>query len=125
MKSNNLHIAATDDTPEVNFSLVSGKSSILGRSLPENAYDFYRPIISWLNANVHLIKHKNELELSFDYFNSSSSRYLFEMLNILERSPNRQLITVKWKVEKGDELMFEKAQELSSLLDLNFQIEQE
>jgi hypothetical protein len=125
MKSNSLHIAATDDTPEVKFSLDSGKSSILGRSLPENAYEFYRPIITWLNSNIHHIKHKNELELSFDYFNSSSSRYLFEMLNILERSPNRRLITIRWKVEKGDELMFEKAQELSSLLDLNFQIEQE
>lgn len=122
MNSDQLYIAATDETPEVNFSLLTGNSFMVGRSLPENAHEFYRPIIHWVNTNGIRIDKPSELELRFDYFNSSSGRFLFELLSVLERNPKRGLMTVVWAVESGDELMIEKGRELMSLLDLNFEI---
>ncbi len=123
MSSNHkLFIPGTDETPEVNLSLEEGVCKMSGRSLPENAFDFYKPILDWLKDEIKSVRHQVELTLEFDYFNSSSGRYLYELLTTLERSPNKQYFSVIWNVEKDDELMLEKGEELKSLLDINFEM---
>ena len=44
----NLYIEQTHKTPEIDFNLSSGKLSISGVSVPENAHEFYFPVIEWL-----------------------------------------------------------------------------
>jgi hypothetical protein len=59
-----------------------------------------------------------------DYFNSSSGRYLFEILTIMElESRDKSRFHVYWYAESEDELMIEKGVELQSLLNLAFTIE--
>jgi SiaC family regulatory phosphoprotein len=122
MSIEELYIPATDETPEVCLTRLKNRSYISGRSLPENAFEFYSPLINWVNNHSPKIDSVFEIEFKFDYFNSSSGRYLFEMLTQLEKNPKKRFIKIHWIVEDGDDLMLEKGLELKSLLDLNFEI---
>src|SRR5687768_12866436 len=112
MNSDSYYIKATEETPEVSLSVMNGHSFLSGRSLPENAHEFYRPIIQWMSQHCGRMTNPTQLELKFDYFNSSSGRFLFELLSIIERNPKKGLFSIIWSVEKGDELMLEKGVEL-------------
>jgi len=117
-----LHIAKTDETPEVYLTADSGNSFISGRSLPENAYEFYQPILEWVKGYAKNFAAPLHLEMRFDYFNSSSGRYIFELLHVLEQSKFKESYRIIWMVEKEDDLMLEKGQELRSLSDLRFDL---
>lgn len=124
MPLSELHIAATEETPEVYLNAEGNPSFIAGRSLPENAYEFYRPVLEWIREHAANAKNPMQLELRFDYFNSSSGRFLFEILSVLENSGNKGNYTIIWTIEPDDDLMLEKGEELKSLIELSFQIRQ-
>lgn len=117
-----LYIAETDETPEVRLALDSSLSVIRGRSLPENAFDFYQPVLEWVKEYALTVDVPLSLELHFDYFNSSSGRYLFEILHVLEQSKYKELYRIIWISEKEDDLMIEKGEEFKSLSDLSFEM---
>jgi hypothetical protein len=52
---------------------------------------------------------------------SSSGRYILELLSTLEKK-GIDNVKVVWCAEKDDELMVEKGEEFSSLVDLPFEI---
>ena len=123
MTQEKLHIIRTEDTPEIMFDPMVGAFSIRGRSLPENAYNFYRPLIEFLESSVDQIKKAGNFEFHLDYFNSSSGRFIYEMLTIIEEKAKPSSFKVKWVVDKDDESMIEKGEELKSLVDVPFEIE--
>jgi len=104
------------------LSAQTGKSYLKGRSLPENAFEFYRPIISWAKLYVEQGGVALDITLCFDYLNSSSSRFLFEMLHALDQSPESASYIVRWQTDPDDELMIEKGEELQRLLKMKVEI---
>lgn len=118
-----LEIKASAETPEVMFDESSGVLRINGRSLPEDAFSFYQPIIHWLEAYLRANPiQKVELNFRLDYFNSSSGRYLLELLSKLETFGNASMIKINWFAEEDDELMIDKGNELKSLIKLPFEV---
>ncbi len=115
-------IEKTDETPEVRLCTNSELSVISGRSLPENAFDFYHPILQWMKTYASTSKAPLNLELRFDYFNSSSGRYLFEILHVLESSKYKEFYKIIWISDKDDDLMIEKGEEFQKLSDLTFEL---
>jgi len=115
----NLRIQATNETPEVLLT-VDDVSTISGRSLPENAFDFYEPLLNWIKAMVRTDIKQFTLVLSFDYFNSSSGRYIHEILHQLDRSYNKNGFSVIWKYESEDDLMIERGEAFQSLCSIPF-----
>ncbi len=122
MNFNSLHIAKTEDTPEVRFDDTNGDFEITGRSLPEDAYTFYRPIIDNIGAFLGNGKKNLVVTIQLDYFNSSSGRYLMELLVILDDKSNSNNVSLIWKYEEDDELMLEKGEEFKSLINIPFNI---
>lgn len=118
-----LEIKASAETPEVMFDKSTGVLRINGRSLPEDAFSFYQPIIDWTEVYLKANPTKNvELNFQLDYFNSSSGRYLLELLSKFETFGKSNLIKIKWFAEEDDELMIEKGHELKSLIKLPFEV---
>lgn len=72
--------------PHVCFDSSKNVYEINGHSFPEDASGIYDPIIEWLDENLRKIKGKIELNITPDYFNSSSSRYLLRIFKQLEIS---------------------------------------
>ena len=114
-----MQLKATIDTPEVNFDERLNQLVIRGRSLPEDAWSFYKPILEWVQSLKLNGADPLTVELQLEYFNSSSSRYLLEFLSTLEKKA-KDRVQVIWISEEEDEVMEEKGKEFEGLLDLSF-----
>jgi hypothetical protein len=101
--------------------LEPGRIFIMGRSIPENPNEFYRPVHAWISEYVRNNKDKSRIELGFEYVNTSSIKWIFIILR--ELSEMRELgtnATVNWYFERGDEDTCELGFILRSLVECPF-----
>jgi len=120
----NLIIEKSKTKPYVNFDLESGKLEVGGESYPENAIEFYKTLQDWLNENLPANKDK-EFEFSFKmvYFNTSSSKAILDILDILEKHhKNGGKINLNWFYEEDDEDIQESGEEFVEGLSLPHKI---
>ncbi len=108
-------------TPLVNFDPEEGILEVKGRSSPENSILFYQKIIEGLEAFLESDLPKLTANFSFEYFNTSSSKCLFDVFKRLSRfeDSDKDLI-INWYYEEDDEDMMEAGEDYADLLDLDF-----
>lgn len=116
----NMHIDATERSPEILFDFTNNVFSIRGESYPEDVNEFYgRPIgaledhLARLNGSTAI-----SVNLEFVYFNSSTAKILmnlFELLDTTASQGNPVLIT--WTYENGDDNMEELGEEFGEDLE--------
>ena len=98
-----------------------GKIFMMGRSIPENPGEFYRPIYDWISKFVLNNNVKSNIELGFEYINTSSTKWIFNILKELsEMKEISNNARVTWYYEQGDEDMCELGFILRSLVDCPF-----
>lgn len=114
---NFLKLKGTEDTPEVLFNRETNEFSLKGRSLPEDAFNFYSPIIAWMTAYVKQPNKNSELIIALEYFNSSSVKQVLNLISLFEeiiKSGNSAKII--WCYAEGDDLMEIKGLEFKSMV---------
>jgi hypothetical protein len=125
-----LQIGKTEFTPEVFFNPISNELLFDGVSRPENASEFYIPIIDWV-ANYESILYKNHvlagkkfdvnLTFKFSYINSASSKMIYQLLESVRRiNMMGYKINIAWYYDEGDDQMLEDGEELSEAIDIVF-----
>jgi hypothetical protein len=118
-----LKIHSTSHHPEINFDSDSGFLEISGRSLPEQVITLYQPILQWIEEYTSTPHQKTVFKINLDYINSSSSKYLLEILKRLnEFFKKGNAVTVKWYFDEYDEDAEESGIEYEELLDLEFEL---
>jgi hypothetical protein len=114
---NNLVIEATRKTPGIFFDVSNGIFEISGRSIPENSYEFYKPVVDWLNDYISAPLGKTVLKVSLDYFNTSSSKALLDIFKKLEVIYKRNNdVLIEWYYEEDDEDMQESGEDYASII---------
>lgn len=114
----NLILEGTKTTPHVNFNCASGELLISGESYPENASAFYETLISWINNYISKGKSIN-LNLKFVYFNTSSSKAIMDMVEILDNFHKQGGVAeLNWYYEEDDEDIYESGVEFTDNLSL-------
>jgi hypothetical protein len=95
---------------------------IFGFSLPENAIEFYLPVIDWLNDFKKEIINKpteyKEFNVIFKlvYYNSSSLRQIVEIFNLLHDIYMMNFpIHITWQYDSEDPQMAEAGKEMSEI----------
>lgn len=117
-----LLIQHTEDTPQVDFNIDTGVFSISGRSLPENAIEFYLPILEWLEQLLTNSDDKKMIfEIKLEYFNTASSKQLAKIFLLIEKYNELHDITIHWYYEKEDNDMLVSGNQYSKFLKLNFE----
>jgi hypothetical protein len=103
-----LELKETATTPYVNFDHASGVLKIDGRSIPENVIDFYHPILRWIDEYSKTPAEKTEITLKFEYFNTSSSKRIFDIMKKLEKmaTDTGRRVVINWYYEEDDEDIF-------------------
>jgi len=105
----NLIISKTNYTPDINFDVNTGILNISGKSYPENTFEFYAPITSWIAEYVKSTSNE-KLVFNFEltYLNSSSLKSYFDILDILEEAHNKgSSIEINWIYESDDDIIEE------------------
>jgi hypothetical protein len=113
------YLNATSETPEVLFDRAKNEFRISGKSMPENAHEFYTPIQNWLEIYKSNPNNRTKFDIILEYFNSGSVKQVFKILCILEEITEQgKEVEVTWFYKKGDELMLMKGLEFDKFLDL-------
>ncbi|MBV7544108.1 DUF1987 domain-containing protein [Acidovorax sp. sic0104] len=111
----NLYIAPTPSSPEVDFKFDARTLSLRGESYPENAAAFYGDIIARLGEFLATLQESSvDVNVALAYFNSSSTKMLFnliEALNNAAEAGNR--VVLNWYHDEEDDTILDFGQELS------------
>ena len=112
-----LNLQGTEDTPEVLFNKETNQFSLSGRSLPEDAFLFYSPIINWMSNYVKNPNAYSELIISLEYFNSSSVKQILNLISLFEEIvKSKKEAKIVWCFSEGDDLMEIKGLEFQSMV---------
>lgn len=117
-----LMVEPTEDTPDVKLNPSEGVFMFSHRSLPENALEFYKPILVWLQNYNKNPNPFSVFEFKLDYINTASSKQIIKiLLTLCELSANSEVL-VKWHYSKQDEDMFTTGLRFSKLINVNFEM---
>lgn len=98
-----------------------GRIFIMGRSIPENPGDFYRPVHEWVSKYAQNYIEKTKIEFGFEYINTSSTKRIYTILKELSEMKGMAMnARVTWYYEQGDEDMCELGFILRSLVECPF-----
>ena len=103
----NLKIEGTQYTPDINMD-INGEISMTGKSYPENTFEFYEPVMEWLEEYFEAHAKSNTIvNMDINYFNSSSSKLFFDLFDLLEENSEKYNIEVNWIYDEEDESSLE------------------
>jgi deoxyribodipyrimidine photolyase len=105
----NLEIPKSKTTPEILFNLSTNELSIKGESFPENTSEFYAPVFEWLEQYLNTLTDQVVIvNIELVYFNSSSSKVLMDLFDMLEDAvQDGKEITVNWRYDEDNEMAAE------------------
>lgn len=114
----NLILEGSKTTPSINFNFTTGELLISGESYPENASAFYDKVITWIKNYVAISKSVN-LNFKFIYFNTSSSKAILDIIEILDDYHKKGgKVELNWFYEEGDDDIQESGIEFTENLSL-------
>jgi hypothetical protein len=117
-----LRIEQTDDSPRVILDQEDNQFEISGKSLPEDAVDFYQPIMDWLSAYRENPLAKTVFNLKLIYFNTASSKMIMDILIIFEEMVEEgHDVLIRWHSLRSDEDMQEAGKEFDEMIDVPFE----
>lgn len=117
-----LNIEATKATPQIVLDKDSKMFLLKGKSFPEESRSFYAPLFTWLEEYAKDPNEETLFEFKMEYFNSSSSLIILEILNLLDRiHKSGKKVTISWSYLDIDEDMLEAGEEYSDLVSLPFE----
>lgn len=121
---NNLIIDDTIKTPSISFNYEAGKLEMKGKSIPENSLEFYRPVFEWLDSYNQSPRPETDMVIKLEYFNTSSSKCLLDILRRLEslQLSGKSKVTINWFYETDDEDMMEAGEDYQALVKVPFQL---
>ncbi|MCX7986979.1 MAG: DUF1987 domain-containing protein [Bacteroidales bacterium] len=116
-----LRIESTKFTPGIVLDPHTHVLEFYGFSLPENAIEFYQPVIKWLTAYKNEILNKNKYPeinviFKFSYYNSSSLRKLIEIFSLFSEMYQKGVpVTISWQYDSEDPSMAESGKEIGDI----------
>jgi len=117
-----LKIEGSDSTPQIYLDKNSGTFEIKGKSFPEESRSFYSPVKEWLEKYSKDPNEETFFVFKMEYFNSSSSLIILEILNLLDEiHKSGKKVTVSWNHLEIDEDMLDAGEEYSELVSVPFE----
>jgi hypothetical protein len=106
-------------SPRVNLDPERGVVELGGRSIPENTESVYRPLIEWIEEYINQPQEKTVIKINFEYFNSSSAKYLIRFLeyfSTLKKAGHD--VEVNWFYD--DDELLEYGEDFQDVLEMKF-----
>ena len=119
-----LELPKTESTPYVLIDEENGYMRFEGESYSENVITFYRVVTDWLSEYLESDFTKFSFDCALDYFNSSTSKLLYNMLTDMDdAASNGKEIIVNWYADKDNDIIIESGEDFEEDLEnLNFNL---
>jgi hypothetical protein len=119
----NLSIEATNYSPHISMDYSQAEISIVGKSYPENTFEFYKPVMDWIEEYFISPKPQTTINMEIVYFNSSSSKLFFDFFDILEENRDKSDIIINWIYDEDNDTALEAGEEfMEDFEKLNFNL---
>ena len=93
-----------------------------GDSYPENSFEFFAPLVEWVQDHLKTPDSPLRLELHLLYLNTSSVRAMMDIFELLEDAhDDSHAVSVQWFYDEDNERIAELAEEFKE--DCNFPFE--
>lgn len=110
----------TKSSPEIILD-PGGIIRIKGRSILENASDFYQPVLEWVEEYVRVPAALTCIDINLEYFNSATAKVLITLIQRVSAVTFRNAkFKVNWYYEEGDEDILERGEYIESVLEIDF-----
>ena len=118
-----LIISSSTATPYVRAEWQLGKLTMAGESYPDNAYDLFDQIISWLEKYLKKTSRSLDVELQLSYLNTSSVRGMVEIFDSLQNAfESGRELSVSWICDRNNVRSVEMGEEFKEDYTFNFVI---
>ena len=115
----NLHIQGDAKNPTLNFDANKGVLEIKGRSWPEHAVNIYEPALKWLDDYAKSPQPKTVVKVSLEYFNTSSSKVVLEVMRKVEEMHKNGLdVKIEWYYENDDIDLQEEGETFKEMIEV-------
>jgi hypothetical protein len=115
-------IEVTKITPYVFID--KGEIIIHGRSIPEDSFEFYEPVVEACREYVRKPAKHTVVRIHLDYVNSGSKKYLTNILTILEESYfSGYSYEIIWVYDIDDEAIYDLGNDLKGIIKIPLKIE--
>jgi len=122
-----IDIAATQSSPSVTCDPATRTIVLSGESYPENTFDFYRPLLAWMEEVIEADSNTPfVLDVALSYLNTGSIKSMMDMLDRLDEAHGDGIaVSVVWRCDSENERIIELAEELMEDVDLPHEIRSE
>ncbi len=110
--------------PEIDFNAITGILNISGRSIPEDTFSFYQPLVDWVESYAKSPAKETRVKVYLEYFNTSSSKFILEIFKKLRPITDfvTKSVVVEWYYDEDDEEMMETGEDYQDVSGLPFEI---
>ncbi len=115
----NLELANTSKTPYM--KLTDDTLILTGRSYPEMAINYYKPIMDSINT-VDFFEYFS-VYIDLEYINTSSNKVISYIIkNIADKT--KKTVQIHWKIDEDDEAMLDLVEDYKSIIgNINIRVE--
>ena len=118
-----LLIAPTPTTPQIKFDPMQGRLEINGRSISDNSFKFYKPLLDSIDKYIVKPVSPTIIDIRFDYMNTVSLKCILDMLKRMEGLPQRGVkVMVNWHYTGEDDFMKQAGMDYKAILKLDINI---
>ncbi|MGP8215569.1 MAG: DUF1987 domain-containing protein [Bacteroidia bacterium] len=116
-----INIESTSTSPSVKFDAKQGKLEIAGKSIPDDAVNFFKPLVDSLEQYASNPVPSMEVDVKLEYFNTASSKCILMVLNQLKTMQQHGCnVVINWYYEEDDEDMQEAGVDYQAIVNLTF-----
>lgn len=120
---NTLNIQESQSTPSVSGDWEKGCLLMQGDSFPENSFEFFAQIITWIERYLKESTAPLCLELRLVYMNTSSVKAMMDIFDLLEEAHGRgRQVSVNWYYDPRNERVKDLADEFREDCSFPFEI---
>lgn len=121
MKS--LNILGTQTTPSISAEWEQGRLNMQGDSYPENSFEFFTPVIDWIDHYLKDTTTPLALDLRLLYMNTSSVKAMMDIFDMLEDAHGHgRAVSVCWHYDPRNERVMDLAEEFREDCSFDFQV---
>jgi len=112
----------TEDTPEIIFDPENGVFKISKISVPENALEFYAPVLEWIKQYSEEPNIQTKFDFDLEYVNTASSKQVIQIILLLQKVAEKGDVRVRWFYESIDEDMRALGARYKKLVNVPFEL---
>jgi hypothetical protein len=118
MTIDEVHILRTSTTPEILLN-PKGIIKIKGRAIQEYMPEFYQQIMNWIDGYLLNPAELTEVTIALEYLNTYNTKILTSIFQKISQIVlHEKKLAIYWYYEDDDEDLFERAQYVSSIINL-------